>query len=208
MKKIRIFILALFTYCTLTIDNCFAQWVWQNPLPQGEYLYNISFTNTGIGAAVGYLGTIIRTTNGGANWSLQSSGTTTRLSSVSLADANSGTVVGNNGLILNTTNGGVNWNLQTSGTANTLNGVFCTDANTGTAVGNNGTILRTTNGGINWNLQTSGTTGTLLSVFFTDANTFMSNSWRSYLARKIIRARDKSYGVRSTVTLSPGRILM
>src|SRR6478752_3918467 len=29
-----------------------------------------------------------------------------------------------------------------------------------------------------------------------------------HLARKMIRARDRSYGVRSTVTLSPGKIFM
>ena len=31
---------------------------------------------------------------------------------------------------------------------------------------------------------------------------------RLYLARNVIRALDRSYGVSSTVTLSPGRILM
>ena len=71
-------------------------------------------------------------------------------------------------------------------------------------------------------------------IFFTDANTFMSVSGRrpaaphrratgfvaasvrccllpdlcSYFARNVILALDKSYGVSSTVTLSPGRILM
>jgi hypothetical protein len=48
----------------------------------------------------------------------------------------------------------------------------------------------------------------LRQIFFTDANTFMSTSLRRYFARKMIRARDRSYGVRSTVTLSPGNILM
>jgi hypothetical protein len=70
----------------------------------------------------------------------------------------------------------------------------------------------------------------LRQIFFTDANTFIAVSpsivahqraplkssllpnpacrSRHHLARKMIRARDRSYGVRSTVTLSPGKIFM
>ena len=46
-------------------------------------------------------------------------------------------------------------------------------------------------------------------IFFTLAMTFMICPLLSdYLARKTIRARDRSYGVSSTVTLSPGRMRM
>ena len=53
----------------------------------------------------------------------------------------------------------------------------------------------------------------LRQIFFTEAITFISVPLSPslafpYLARKMILARDKSYGVKSTVTLSPGRILM
>ena len=51
----------------------------------------------------------------------------------------------------------------------------------------------------------------LRQIFFTEASTFIVCSFRfrpRYFARKMIRARDRSYGVRSTVTLSPGKILM
>ena len=47
----------------------------------------------------------------------------------------------------------------------------------------------------------------LRQIFFTEANTFIIHSVR-YFARKVIRARDRSYGETSTVTLSPGKILM
>jgi len=112
---------------------------------------------------------------GGANWTLQTSGTTNDLWSVSFTDANNGTAVGYNssprlGIILRTTDGGINWISQTSGTTQFLWSVSFTDANNGTAVGNNGTILRTTNGGTNWTLQTSGTTNSLYCVLFTDLN--------------------------------------
>jgi hypothetical protein len=99
------------------------------------------------GTAVGYNGTILRTTDGGANWNPQTSGTDHILCSVSFTDANTGTAVGIGGTVLRTTDGGTNWVLQTSGTNYDLTDVSFTDANTGTVVGWYGTILRTTNGG-------------------------------------------------------------
>ena len=134
-----------------------AGWFWQNPLPQGNNLRAVSFTNTNTGTAVGNEGTILRTTNGGASWVSQTSGTTTSLGGVSFSDANNGTAVGGN-TILRTTDGGATWVSQTSGTTNGLFGVSFTDANNGTVVGQNGTILRTTDGGATWVGQTSGTT--------------------------------------------------
>ena len=112
-----------------------AQWVWQNPLPQGNHLFGLSFTDANNGTAVGLHGTILRTTDGGHHWIIQSSGTTNWLYGVSFVDANNGTAVGVNGTILKTADGGQSWVSQTSGTTNALLAVSFTDANTGTAVG-------------------------------------------------------------------------
>ena len=89
-----------------------AGWIWQNPLPQGNTLRCVSFTDVNTGTAVGDFGTILRTTNGGATWVSQSSGTEHVLTGVSFTDANSGTVVGGSGTILHTSNGGANWASQ------------------------------------------------------------------------------------------------
>src|SRR4029078_12326424 len=70
-----------------------AQWVWQKPLPQGNPLNAVSFTAASNGTAVGEVGTILRTTDGGANWTIQTSGyegTGMSLFGVSLTDANTG----------------------------------------------------------------------------------------------------------------------
>ncbi len=48
----------------------------------------------------------------------------------------------------------------------------------------------------------------LRQIFFTEAKTFIAQFLCHHFARKMIRARVRSYGVRSTVTLSPGNILM
>jgi photosystem II stability/assembly factor-like uncharacterized protein len=133
-------------------------------------LRGVSFTDANTGTAVGNVGTILRTTNGGATWTSQSSGTTNHLTGVSFTDANTGTAVGEFGTILRTTNGGATWTSQAIGMYTTLYGVSFTDANTGTAVGLWGTICRTTNGGATWTSQTSGTTEVLTGVSFTDGN--------------------------------------
>ena len=52
------------------------------------------------------LGTIVRTTDAGNTWTIQSSGTSRDLYAVSFTDSNSGTAVGGNGTILRTNNGG------------------------------------------------------------------------------------------------------
>ncbi|MBI5471910.1 MAG: hypothetical protein HY961_06150 [Ignavibacteriae bacterium] len=75
----------------------------------------VSFCDANIGTAVRDQGTILRTTNGGAMWTRQSSGTTDRLNGVCFTDANTGTAVGNAGTILRTTNAGTSWTRQTSG---------------------------------------------------------------------------------------------
>ncbi|MCK4548296.1 MAG: hypothetical protein KAW17_12745, partial [Candidatus Eisenbacteria sp.] len=41
-------------------------WFWQNPLPQGNSLSDVCFTDANTGTAVGAIGTILRTTDGGA----------------------------------------------------------------------------------------------------------------------------------------------
>ena len=159
------------------VGSTASRWVWQNPLPQGNTLYGASFTDANTGTATGDNGTIIRTTDGGNSWAIESSGTTNTLYGISFTDVNHGIAVGASGTIVRTTDAGNNWSSQTSGTTNGLLAVSFTDANTGTAVGENGTIVRTTDGGNTWASQTSGTTNNLNAVSFTDANNGTTVSW-------------------------------
>ena len=169
--RIGRFFAFLFTGVLICFNVSNAQWFWQNPLPTGNDLFGVSFTDASNGTVTGFNGTILRTTNGGVDWIPQTSGVTVFLRNVSFTDANTGTAVGLNGTILRTTDGGVNWILQTSGTTQGIQNVSFTDANNGTVVGNAGTILRTTNGGVNWIPQISGVTAQLMGVHFIDANT-------------------------------------
>jgi photosystem II stability/assembly factor-like uncharacterized protein len=172
----------------LHTTNGGATWTSQRPeITTG--IWDVFFTNSETGTAVGgwcigcigmpfYGGYILRTTNGGAKWTIQRHDTTMiGLYGVFFTDTNTGTVVGAGGTILRTTNGGTTWTKQTSGTTNDLWDVFFTNADTGIVVGGNwntgleGTILRTTNGGTTWTKQEIPTTWALYRVFFTDAST-------------------------------------
>ena len=84
-------------------------------------------TDTNAGTAVGDFGAIVRTTDGGATWVAQDSGTQDLLIGVSMTDANTGTAVGTSGDLIRetsfrTTDGGATWVTQESGPG--MNGFF------------------------------------------------------------------------------------
>ena len=76
-----------------------AHWFWQRPLPQGNPLYAVSFADPNTEIAVGEDATILRTTDGGAHWTIKTSGyegAGVELFGVSFSDASHGTAVGSN----------------------------------------------------------------------------------------------------------------
>ena len=70
---------------------------------------SVCFVDESTGWAVGQNGCIIKTTDGSANWSTQTSETTNLLESVCFVDESTGWAVGSNGCIIKTTDGGINW---------------------------------------------------------------------------------------------------
>ncbi len=101
---------------------------------------------------------MIKTTDGGETWSVQSVPTTNLLYSVFFADNSTGYAVGFGGAILKTLDGGNTWGLQNSQSGAVLKTVFFTSADVGYA-GGGGAILKTTNGGLLWNALNTGITG-------------------------------------------------
>jgi photosystem II stability/assembly factor-like uncharacterized protein len=113
--------------------------------------------------ACGEDGTILFTSNGGATWTPQVSGTTQTLYSIAFIELTGGPVitVGAGGTILMTTDGGQTWLPRPSGTTSDLRdvsdfGFF--------AVGDNGVILRSSNEGATWSAAASPTTARLNAV--------------------------------------------
>jgi photosystem II stability/assembly factor-like uncharacterized protein len=170
-------LLLLFAVAIFVFNVSSAQWIAQTSGTTNT-LFAVSFTDASTGTAVGTLGTILRTTDGGVTWTAQTSNTTNTLWGVFFVNASIGTAVGNNGTIRRTTDGGTTWVTQTSGVPTSpLYGVSFSSADVGTIVGGGplggpgSTIRRTTNGGTTWTAQTPGTTNALRSVVFLNADT-------------------------------------
>src|SRR6266849_1479434 len=174
---------------SMSVSLAQSGWFWQNPLPQGNSLNAVAVLDSDTVTVAGAAGTIVRTTDGGATWTQQTSGTNSWLYGVSLVDANIGTAVGffatrfeYRGTIVRTTDGGATWTSQ-SGATTGLTAVAFLDPNTGTAAGYYGTMLLTTNGGATWTSQTSRTTNSLLGVSYVDANTGTAVGARGTIVR-------------------------
>ena len=72
-----------------------------------QAIEGVAFPTTASGFAVGSVGRILHTTDSGATWTDQTSGSSANLHDVSFAsDALRGIAVGDTGVILRTTNGG------------------------------------------------------------------------------------------------------
>jgi photosystem II stability/assembly factor-like uncharacterized protein len=138
----------------------------------GDYhIYDVFFTDSETGTAVGLEGTILQTTDGGETWVGQTSGTSSALRDVVFTDTNTGTVVGDDGTVLRTTDGSDTWIQQVIPTSINLHSVSFANENVGTIVGHDGWIFWTDKGGGRWLPLESGTANNLYGVFFTDANT-------------------------------------
>lgn len=129
---------------------------------------------------------ILRTTNGGADWTEQfSDNAVGGYNAIYFSDLNNGWIVGDAGKVLKTTNGGTNWNFVTNSGINPnerSKSVFFLDANVGWISTKNelgyGIIQHTTDGGTSWTTQGTplqdpqGGNG-IYSIYFVDAQ----NGW-------------------------------
>jgi len=89
------------------------EWTAVSDLPPVD-LYDVFFVNADAGWAVGAHGTVLHSTDGGATWVVQASGTVERLRSVFFVDRAHGWAVGARGTIIYTTDGGQTWVRQPS----------------------------------------------------------------------------------------------
>lgn len=131
-----------------------------------------------------YVGTIIRTTDGGQTWTAQTAPGAQGLNGVAFVDADNGWAVGAGGTILHTTNGGALWTRQAVATSDEFRAVSFVDANNGWAACFRATheswtgepddwraaIWSTTNGGASWIQQALPAGASILhGVEFVDA---------------------------------------
>ncbi|MFZ1948224.1 MAG: M20/M25/M40 family metallo-hydrolase [bacterium] len=118
----------------------------------GENLIDVYFVDDNVGWTVGNGATILKTVDGGQNWTPQTAPADADPSfrSVCFVDSLEGWAVGLSGTIIHTTNSGATWEVQDAGSLFGLRWVDFVDSETGCAVGYGGTILRTDDGGATW----------------------------------------------------------
>jgi photosystem II stability/assembly factor-like uncharacterized protein len=151
MKRIvfYLFILAAFAESANAQLNV---WRWQNPIPEGDYLYAVQMVSLSTIYACGADGYFVRTTNGGNTWDLQNNVLqfTGAWNSLSFANANFGMCCGDSGKAIRTTDGGSSWDSMKTGVTLKLNSIVLIDTNIALMVMLDGGILKTTDGGMTW----------------------------------------------------------
>ena len=144
---------------------------WTHTIIAGTTLNAVSYVNANVLYAVGNNGVVTKSTDGGLNWTPQTSGANSNLLAISFNGENNGVVVGIGGAMYKTVDGGSSWSsLYSSVSSQEFFAVHFVNRNVGTAVGSNHTIARTTDAGATWFLQTNSAIGTLRGVYFIDEN--------------------------------------
>jgi photosystem II stability/assembly factor-like uncharacterized protein len=136
-------------------------------------LFSVSFPTEKEGWACGRYGTILHTSDGGATWSSQSSGTTFTLSGICFSDTKNGWAVGNKGTIVHTNDGGRNWQKQESPIDYFHMDVISINPQKGFITSERTNILATTDGGKTWEVRFEDEDYILKSISFCDEQ----NGW-------------------------------
>jgi photosystem II stability/assembly factor-like uncharacterized protein len=148
--------------------NCI--WHKVGQIKEGEVYQDLFFVDESNGWAVGELGKIYHSSDGGSSWTLQESGTDYDLHCVYFANDQQGLAGGSYNTILMTKDGGVSWVLvnKNDNQKSICMDMYFVDDGIGWVVDNYGGIMHTQDGGKTWTRQISGTHWAITSVHFID----------------------------------------
>lgn len=151
----RVFLIVMCTFL-VTAANAQDFWLPVNS-PASHKIMKAQFLDTVYGWACGDSGTIVHTSNSGANWVLQPNWTNEfPIDDIFFINRNLGWAVSNDfffhgSIILKTTNGGLNWSdSRYPDSTLVFNTIYFLDSATGFMSGASGLIYKTTNAGNNW----------------------------------------------------------
>jgi photosystem II stability/assembly factor-like uncharacterized protein len=185
MNKIKIFgIFLLFSLIFITFNTVAQEYWLEQPSPTQKKLSKCLFADSLYGWVIGDSGTIINTTNGGLNWSLQPSGVqSSELQDITAISRTTAWIISFDStyksFILKTTNSGVSWvKTYYPDTTVIFKTIFFNDAFTGYVAGFNGRIFKTTNDGNKWSECGYDTTGCL--YLFPKNDIYFINSQTGY----------------------------
>lgn len=174
MKKL-IALLAIFIFLTGNVKSQLIYYNW-NPVysPVSANLNSVYLS--GALLASGNSGTVLYSSNAGANWTVLNTGTSANL--YSAYGQTTVLSVGASGTILKSTNNGLNWTSNPSPTSNNLNSVSnYVSPNYKMVCGDGGKIFVSTNNGANWTEVNSGTANSLRCLY----NSNSISIYRSYI---------------------------
>ena len=121
-------------------------------------LQGVAFLDTEHGIAAGR-GTILLTSDGGANWVYQQPPTDEPLNGVTFVDANSAYIAAGStadmGTILHTSDGGATWTIQRDDIPTNVTSIAFANLNDGVAVTLGGDVYQTHDGGTTWDVHTA-----------------------------------------------------
>ena len=162
---------ALFVFATLFVPEIsLSQWQWQNPLPQGNTLYDVFFIDQLTGWAVGDAGTIMKSTDGGLSYDLINFPTHQNFSAVEFFNTDTGLIASSSGMILKTSDGGMSWNQVETGINGNFTDMCFINSNTAWLSTDDGTIIKSMDYGDSWQLVFSDTSRQFNSISFVDEN--------------------------------------
>ena len=155
MKKNKIFQLMLFMLGCFSLTNAQGNWELLIPTPTSNQMVGLYFIDDNVGWSVGEFGTILKTTDGGENWSIKEIPWLFDLSDVYFPTTETGYAVGTDGFIIKSSDGGESWQQLNNQYVNNINRVLFKDENIGWVICENGVILYTDDGGEIWEQQNS-----------------------------------------------------
>lgn len=140
----------------------------RDSMPVGRALRAVDLPNNNTGTAAGDSGFLLRTTNGGRNWTELDAGTAADLYSVSMPSASRGFAVGAGGTVIKTIDG-TDWSPVASGTSADLYATFWTSGTNGWIAGAGGLVRKSADGST-FSGQESGTAADLHGAYFTSGS--------------------------------------
>ncbi|MCL6105891.1 MAG: YCF48-related protein [Actinobacteria bacterium] len=110
--------------------------------PSTDFLSSIDMIDANTGYAVGDLGVVLKTTDGGSTWQPENSGTVRLLAAVSFSSTTNGFAVGASGRVIHTQDGGATWSAENLGTFNDMYCVSALGDRQALAGGDQGAVLK------------------------------------------------------------------
>ena len=167
-EKIFIALMLIFGFRS----SAYSQGNWElfMPTPASNHLVGMYFIDNQTGWSVGEYGTILKSTDGGENWSIKEIPWTFDLSDIYFPTPQTGYAIGTDGFIIKSVDAGETWEQLENRYVNNLVRVLFRDEDHGWVIGEKGIILYTSNGGTDWSLQSSKTNIVLNGIDLIDTN--------------------------------------